>query len=264
MCLPRKPSVVLAAVVMLACIPMALGASGIFDPSVASDAALIPAAPQAQTYSNQQWRHPARAVMPVRVEPVAPLTYTVKPSDCCLSTIAARLYGSSSDWPALWWANRSKIKDPNVIGTGLVLVLGNPRAPTAAMTKAALAAIGAMAPAPAAPSQGSSPAPPASVQPSGTYQDYAAGLLGSYGWDGGQMGCLVPLWNQESGWNPLAANASGAYGIPQALPGSKMASAGSDWLTNGDTQIRWGLGYIKSDYGTPCNAWGHEQSYGWY
>jgi hypothetical protein len=73
------------------------------------------------------------------------------------------------------------------------------------------------------------------------------------------------LWNVESGWNVTAANpSSGAYGIPQALPGSKMASAGADWQTNAATQIRWGLGYIKSVYGSPCAAWGHEQVDGWY
>ncbi len=76
---------------------------------------------------------------------------------------------------------------------------------------------------------------------------------------------LVSLWNVESGWNVTASNpSSGAYGIPQALPGSKMASAGADWQTNGATQIRWGLGYIKSVYGSPCAAWGHEQADGWY
>ena len=56
----------------------------------------------------------------------------------------------------------------------------------------------------------------------------------------------------------------GAYGIPQALPGSRMASAGPDWQTNAATQIRWGLQYIKSTYGSPCAAWDHEQATGWY
>jgi hypothetical protein len=73
------------------------------------------------------------------------------------------------------------------------------------------------------------------------------------------------LWNKESGWRVNAYNSgSGAYGIPQALPGSKMASAGADWQTNAATQIKWGLGYIKGRYGTPCGAWGHSQSVGWY
>jgi threonine dehydrogenase-like Zn-dependent dehydrogenase len=84
-------------------------------------------------------------------------------------------------------------------------------------------------------------------------------------WGGGEFDCLVALWNKESGWRVNAMNPySGAYGIPQALPGSKMASAGADWETNAATQIEWGLGYIAGRYGTPCGAWGHSQSVGWY
>lgn len=98
----------------------------------------------------------------------------------------------------------------------------------------------------------------------GTAQSIAYNLLGSYGFSTSQYGCLVDLWNQESGWRYNAENASGAYGIPQALPGSKMASAGPNWQTDPTTQIKWGLGYIQSTYGTPCAAWSHEQGYGWY
>jgi hypothetical protein len=80
-----------------------------------------------------------------------------------------------------------------------------------------------------------------------------------------QFPCLNKLWNRESGWNHRAYNeSSGAYGIPQALPGSKMQSAGSDWKTNPATQIKWGLGYIKDRYGNPCNAWQHSEDAGWY
>ncbi len=86
-----------------------------------------------------------------------------------------------------------------------------------------------------------------------------------YGWGEDQFSCLNSLWTKESGWNYQAYNASGgATGIPQALPGSKMASAGSDWQTNAATQIAWGLGYISSVYGTPCSAWGHSQASNWY
>jgi len=92
----------------------------------------------------------------------------------------------------------------------------------------------------------------------------ASALLGSYGWSGSQFSCLVNLWNRESGWRTTAANPSGAYGIPQALPGSKMASAGADWRTDAETQIKWGLGYIHDRYGSPCGAWGHSQATGWY
>ncbi|KMY22800.1 protein of unknown function [Actinobaculum suis] len=101
--------------------------------------------------------------------------------------------------------------------------------------------------------------------PAGSAQEIAAGMLSSYGWGGDQFSCLVTLWNRESGWNHLAQNpSSSAYGIPQALPGSKMASAGADWRTNPATQIKWGLGYIQGRYGTPCGALAHSNSVGWY
>ena len=90
-------------------------------------------------------------------------------------------------------------------------------------------------------------------------------MLGSFGWSSSQFSCLDPLWAHESGWSVTAANpGSGAYGIPQALPGSRMASAGPDWQTNAATQIKWGLEYIKGTYGSPCAAWAHEQATGWY
>lgn len=95
----------------------------------------------------------------------------------------------------------------------------------------------------------------------------AQGLLGSYGWGGDQWSCLDQLWVGESGWNWWATNpSSGAYGIPQSLPASKMASAGPDWLTNPRTQIVWGMGYIKNRYGSPCAAWSFwlSQSPHWY
>jgi septal ring factor EnvC (AmiA/AmiB activator) len=90
---------------------------------------------------------------------------------------------------------------------------------------------------------------------------YARSVLGNYGWGDDQYGCLVSLWTQESGWRANALNSSsGAYGIPQALPASKLGAAGADWRTNANTQINWGLAYIKSSYGTPCGAWNHEMS----
>jgi hypothetical protein len=100
--------------------------------------------------------------------------------------------------------------------------------------------------------------------PSGSPRQIAQQILASEG-RSGQFSCLDSLWAQESGWNVYAQNpGSGAYGIPQALPGSKMASAGSDWQTSAATQIHWGLSYIDSTYGSPCAAWSHEQSSGWY
>lgn len=104
-------------------------------------------------------------------------------------------------------------------------------------------------------------APAAGTPDPGTAQAIALGYVGA----GAEFDCLVALWNRESRWNVYANNtSSGAYGIPQALPGSKMAAAGADWATNPDTQIRWGLGYIMGRYGSPCNAWGHSESVGWY
>jgi hypothetical protein len=99
----------------------------------------------------------------------------------------------------------------------------------------------------------------------GTAQSIAFNMMSSFGFDPNtQFSCLDNIWTRESGWRWNAANASGAYGIPQALPGSKMASAGADWQTNPATQIKWGLGYIQSTYGTPCNAWSFWMANGWY
>lgn len=98
------------------------------------------------------------------------------------------------------------------------------------------------------------------------YQAYAKDLvINTYGWSEYDFECLVKLWNRESGWNPnLHNSSSGAHGIPQSLPASKMASEGADYYTNGYTQIRWGLKYIKGRYGSPSAAWAHSQSKGWY
>ena len=99
----------------------------------------------------------------------------------------------------------------------------------------------------------------------GTAQSIGYNMLPSFGFSQStQWGCLQSLWNRESGWVYDAENASGAYGIPQALPGSKMASAGADWQTNPATQIKWGLGYISQIYGTPCGAWNFELANGYY
>ncbi len=100
---------------------------------------------------------------------------------------------------------------------------------------------------------------------SGSPESVAKSMLASFGWSSSQFSCLEPLWQHESGWNVTATNPStGAYGIPQADPGSKMASAGPDWKSNAATQIKWGLTYIKDTYGSPCAAESHEQAKGWY
>ena len=99
----------------------------------------------------------------------------------------------------------------------------------------------------------------------GDYQAYARSRMADYAWSDYDFECLVELWARESGWNPTAGNSySGAYGIPQALPASKMSSYGDDYLTNYETQINWGLSYISSRYGSPSNAWEHFQNANWY
>jgi hypothetical protein len=105
-----------------------------------------------------------------------------------------------------------------------------------------------------------------SCAPISTPQTIAKNVMWTYGWgDNAQFNCLNNLWTRESGWQVNAMNpSSGAYGIPQALPGGKMASAGADWQSNPETQIRWGLDYIRARYGSPCGAWGHSMSSGWY
>ena len=97
------------------------------------------------------------------------------------------------------------------------------------------------------------------------YQAYAEKRCFDYGWSDADFQALVKLWNKESRWNPYASNSSsGAYGIPQALPASKMATYGTDYRTNYKTQIEWGLSYIKSRYGNPTNAWNQSCRKGWY
>lgn len=109
------------------------------------------------------------------------------------------------------------------------------------------------------------PAQQAAVTTPSAPEQMAEQMLSQFGWSSSQFSCLQPLWAQESGWNVTAENpTSGAYGIPQALPGSEMSSAGADWQTDAATQIRWGLTYIQGRYGSPCGAWDHEEANGWY
>lgn len=118
-------------------------------------------------------------------------------------------------------------------------------------------------PPPPAPAYGTAPA--AGTPDPGTAKAIALSMVTARGWNSTQYDCLVALWNKESGWNVYAHNkSSGAYGIPQSLPGSKMATAGADWATNPATQITWGLGYIQARYSDPCGAWAHSQRVGWY
>jgi len=114
---------------------------------------------------------------------------------------------------------------------------------------------------------GSSPAamPAAGDTSVAASKAFARATLAARGMGDGEFQCLNNLWERESNWNYRADNpSSDAFGIPQSLPGSKMASIAPDWETNPQTQILWGIGYISERYGTPCNAWGHSQSIGWY
>jgi hypothetical protein len=99
----------------------------------------------------------------------------------------------------------------------------------------------------------------------GTAQSIAYNMMSSFGFPTSEWSCLDDIWNRESSWMYDAENpSSGAYGIPQALPGYKMANAGPDWQTDPATQIRWGLGYIQQTYGNPCVAWNFDVANGGY
>ena len=116
---------------------------------------------------------------------------------------------------------------------------------------------------------GNSAPAPAANPGAGTDPDsakaIARSMMAGHGWGDSEFSCLENLWTRESSWNYQAENASsGAYGIPQALPGTKMSEVADDWATNPTTQITWGLNYISGRYGTPCSAWAHSESVGWY
>ncbi|MFE6255209.1 hypothetical protein [Agromyces sp. NPDC057865] len=163
-------------------------------------------------------------------------------------------------------ASVASLSDYKKISTEKVLDLTKVTRAEAAKTTAAIAAYDqAQVEAAAAAAAAAAQALANANTPDGA-RAYAADFAASqYGWGGDQFQCLDKLWQKESGWNYQAYNASsGATGIPQSLPGSKMATAGDDWETSAATQIRWGLGYISGAYGTPCSAWSHSQSMNWY
>lgn len=136
----------------------------------------------------------------------------------------------------------------------------------AALVSAGAHAAHAKAPVHSAAAQAAALAPGAETGTASADAALGQSLAGADGWGAGsQWTCLDELWTRESGWRMVwNYGGSGAYGIPQALPASKMASAGADYMTDPATQIRWGLGYIASAYGSPCGAWAHETEDGWY
>ncbi|MCZ2822607.1 LysM peptidoglycan-binding domain-containing protein [Modestobacter sp. VKM Ac-2977] len=188
------------------------------------------------------------AAAPAAAPAAASGSYVVRAGDT-LSKIAA---AHGTTWQSIYSANRDTIgSNPNVLRIGQRLTLGG----------------GAAAPAAPAPSRPVQQAASRSADrsTSGDPRSIARTMVAERGWGAGEFACLDSLWEKESNWNPLADNPnSSAYGIPQALPGSKMASAGPDWRTNPATQITWGLGYISDRYGTPCAAWAHSQANNWY
>jgi LysM repeat protein len=169
---------------------------------------------------------------------------TVKSGDT-LSKIAAKY---NLTWQGLYCGNRKTIgSDPDIITPGMVLLITsahcNTRSASSTQTTSSI-----------------------STQVSGTPQQIAWGLLANFGGNRpSQYYCLSQIINRESGWRVSAANPSGAYGIPQALPGSKMSVAGPDWESSAYTQLKWMIKfYIPSTYGTPCGAWGFWQAHNWY
>jgi hypothetical protein len=174
--------------------------------------------------------------------------------------------------------NNSNVGDPSRAALDEALADRANQAPSRGLARATVAPNTSVAltlavapeagPAPQAPSgPASAPLPeiPASCDEYSGNQAIACAILPEFGFDLGEMPALVELWNHESGWNENAVNtSSGACGIPQALPCSKMSTFGSDYETNPATQIRWGLDYIKNRYGTPTAAYDFWLANGWY
>jgi hypothetical protein len=174
-------------------------------------------------------------------------SWTVRPGNT-LSTISSLVYRTAACWPGIYLANRKIIGgNPNVIETGQVLFI--PAKCTTSLPKAA--------------SPPHSSAPPASgpitVTSYGSPEAEAEEVFGS------SYSCAAFIIERESGWNVYAENpSSGAYGLPQALPGSKMASAGPDWQSDAMTQLLWMRSYVDVSYGGACGAMAFWEGHGWY
>ena len=197
------------------------------------------------------------AAFAVSVVAFSPSAATARQTASAVHAKSPAMAASTVQQIARLRANRDYLTDQHQTVLGMAAPAPVVQAPKPRPTQAA------PAPAPA-PTQQPVPAAAPPPTPSGSAQQIALSMLASYGWSSSQFSCLQPLWQRESGWNVYAANPDGAYGIPQALPGSKMATAGPDWQTNAATQIRWGLSYIQSRYGSPCAAWAHSEATGWY
>jgi hypothetical protein len=152
----------------------------------------------------------------------------------------------------------SQLADYKLLSVGRTIALTNDTRTAAQQTADAIAATDAAAAAAAEAAR-------VANTPDGARAQARDIMAADYGWGADQFQCLDSLWTKESNWRVEASNgSSGATGIPQALPGSKMATIAADWATSARTQILWGLGYISAGYGTPCAAWSHSQSMNWY
>ncbi|KQQ93021.1 hypothetical protein ASF62_14735 [Leifsonia sp. Leaf325] len=152
----------------------------------------------------------------------------------------------------------SQLADYKLLSVGRTVALTDAAQAVAAQTAAAVSAADAAAAAAAEAAR-------VANTPDGARATARQLAASQYGWGDDQFQCLDSLWTKESGWDVNASNSSsGATGIPQSLPGSKMATAGADWASSAATQITWGLGYIAGSYGSPCAAWSHSQSVNWY
>ena len=192
------------------------------------------------------------AAAPKKTSPPKPIRrYTIKGGDTLSQIAVDHRMGS---WHPLAAANTDTVKNPDLIFIGQELRVPNGHQ-IAQVRKAKV---------PSKQAHRAHPVRKLPVAGSGSPQTIAKQLLASRGWSS-QWGCLNSLINRESGWNVHADNPhSDAYGIPQSLPGSKMASAGSDWRDSVQTQLTWMMRYIHDRYGNPCGAWGHSQATGWY
>lgn len=225
--------------------------------------------------------------IPVREAVIASGTVSAVVSLCIVGSIAASaseasetghlaqthngLAGDSASGPYSPLVSPAQAGDRNLIaGSYRGVWFGLPQADgvgaDANSLSAAEALASSVAPSPT-PTQSAPAASPVHVQSrtsvsaaisGGNPRTMAQALAATYSWTGNQWTCLDKLWNHESKYQTTVRNpTSGAYGIPQALPASKMSSAGADWRTNPVTQIVWGLGYIQNRYGSPCNAWSY-------
>lgn len=212
--------------------------------------------PQRSGYAFSPPQVSYRAELAARsIQPYMPRTYRVRRDDS-LSRISLRIYGTARDWTALYARNKTAIgPDPTTIRVGMLLAIPRNPARWRARYKPPVVHTAPRV------SIADDASTTTTTVSSGSAQSIARSLLAGKGWSS-QFGCLNDIITRESGWRVNAENASGAYGIPQALPGSKM---GPGWQTSAYVQLRWMIdSYIPVKYGTPCGAWSFWQAHGWY